>query len=295
MTVGPQYSGAIMISETPLGHGPPQGVPAEEIARRAAHDERGSGQALVGALLKGCLDRGIEPETSRRATDLVMDGRRVVGVRLDTPDGPVEVGARQGVVLATGGFEWDPDLVRSFIRGPLDRSVSVPTNTGDGLRMAMRIGASLGNMREAWWVPTIDVPSETGVQSWMVNGERSRPHTIMINRAGKRFTNEATNYNAFGAAFHNMDVTTSTYANLPCWFIFDRFFLERYGLASYRVADGAVPEWIIEAPTLPALADRLGVPGGRARRDRRAVEQERGRRRGSRLRAGPQRARQLVG
>ena len=86
----------------------------------------------------------------------------VVGVVVETPAGRTTVRARQGVVLATGGFEWDPELVRSFIRGPLERSVSVPTNTGDGLKMAMRIGAALGNIREAWWAPTIDVPDDDG-------------------------------------------------------------------------------------------------------------------------------------
>ena len=70
----------------------------------------------------------------------------------------------------------------------------------------------------------------------------------------------ATNYNAFGAAFHNIDVATAEYTNLPCWVVFDRFFLERYGLASYRVDQGEVPAWMIEAPTLSALAERLGIP-----------------------------------
>ena len=51
-------------------------------------------------------------------------------------------------MLATGGFEWNEDLKRSFIRGPLTRTAAVPTNTGDGLVMAMREGAALGNMRE---------------------------------------------------------------------------------------------------------------------------------------------------
>ena len=60
---------------------------------------------------------------------------------------------RTQVVLATGGFEWNRDLVRTFLRGPMTSPVSVPTNEGDGLTMCMRIGAALGNMREAWWMP----------------------------------------------------------------------------------------------------------------------------------------------
>ena len=66
VTVGPQMGRNITMSETSLGRGAPQGVPAEEMERRRMHDERGAGQGLVGRLLKGCLDRGIEPRGGGR-------------------------------------------------------------------------------------------------------------------------------------------------------------------------------------------------------------------------------------
>lgn len=260
VAVGPQMSGAIALSETALGRGAPQGVPAEERQRRKVRDERGTGQALVGPLLKACLDRGIVPQTGMRAISLVTDAGRVVGVRFETAEGPAQVGAG-AVVMATGGFEWDAELVRSFIRGPLVRSASVPTNTGDGLRMAMRLGASLGNMREAWWVPIIDVPVEgKGTVAWQVNGERTRPHCIMVNGRGDRFTNEAANYNALGAAFHVIDVTSFEYINHPAWMVFDDFYLSRYGLARFKTGRGPTPDWIIEAPTIAELALKIDAP-----------------------------------
>ena len=86
---------------------------------RVAHDVRGRGQALVGALLQACLDRGIEPLTGARAEDLVVDDGRVSGVRFESGD---EVAADRGVVVATGGFEWDRDLVQAFLRGPMTSS-----------------------------------------------------------------------------------------------------------------------------------------------------------------------------
>lgn len=262
VTVGPQLSGNILMSETSLGRGAPGGVPAQEMERRKLRDERGAGQGLMGALLKGCLDRGIEPVTGARALELLTEDRTVVGVVLETPEGRREVRATGGVVLATGGFEWDRDMVSTFIRGPLERTAAVPTNTGDGLRMAMRIGAGLGNMREAWWVPIIDVPMPDGtVAGWQVNGERSRPHSIMVNKKGKRFADEAANYNALGAAFHVLDVTDFDYVNHPAWLVVDDFYLRRYGLAGFKSGAGApTPDWIVEAPTLAELAGRLDVP-----------------------------------
>ena len=259
VTVGPQLSGNIKMSETSLGRGAPQGVDPAELARRQIRDERGAGQGLVGPLLKACLDRGIEPRTGMRAVELLRDGRRITGVRFETSGGSVEVGATGGVVIATGGFEWDPELVRAFTRGPLERSASVPTNTGDGLKMAMRVGAMLGNMREAWWVATIDVPVDGRMAAWQVNGERTRPHCIMVNRRGRRFTNEAANYNALGAAFHVIDVGSFEYVNHPAWMVFDRHYLTRYGLAGFK-GESAAPDWMTEAPDLVALAKAIDVP-----------------------------------
>jgi 3-oxosteroid 1-dehydrogenase len=262
VTVGPQLSGNIMMSETSLGRGAPQGVEESELERRKIRDERGAGQGLIGPLLLGCLNRGIEPRTGMRAVELLRDGRRITGVRFETAGGSgpsVEVGATRGVIIATGGFEWDPELVRAFVRGPLARSASVPTNTGDGLKMAMRVGAALGTMREAWWVPTIDVPVGGRMVAWQVNGERTRPHCIMVNRRGRRFTNEAANYNALGAAFHVIDVSSFEYVNHPAWMIFDRHYLNRYGLAGFK-GESAAPDWMVEAPDMAALAAAIGVP-----------------------------------
>lgn len=259
VTVGPQLSGNITMSETSLGRGAPGGVPPAELERRKIRDERGAGQGLVAPLLRGCLDRGIEPRTGMRAVELLRSAGRVTGVRFETADGPVEVGAERGVIMATGGFEWDAELVRAFARGPLARSASVPTNTGDGLRMAMKAGAALGNMREAWWVPIIDVPVGGRTAGWQVNGERSRPHSMMVNKRGVRFANEAANYNALGAAFHVIDIATYDYVNHPAWLVFDQHYAGRYGLAGFR-GDGPAPDWLVSAQTLGNLAAQMDVP-----------------------------------
>jgi succinate dehydrogenase/fumarate reductase flavoprotein subunit len=125
--------------------------------------------------------------------------------------------------------------------------------------MAMRVGASLGNMQEAWWVPVIDVGNDAGEAiPWMVNRERVQPRSIMVNKAGRRFANEAANYNAFGAAFHRMDAGSFEYENMPAWLLFDHPYLVRSGLARYR-GEGAVPDWLDSAETLAELAEQVGI------------------------------------
>ncbi|MGE0668807.1 MAG: FAD-dependent oxidoreductase [Sphingomonadales bacterium] len=263
VTPSPYYPNPhITMSETPLGKSVPQPASAEEIARRKIRNERGCGQALIGRLLRGCLDRGIEPQTEYAAKELIMEGGAVAGVIFDTPDGEVRVRARKGVILATGGFEWNEDLKRAFLRGPLTHQVSIKTNTGDGLKMAMKAGAMLGNMREAWWTPVASVPvEENSMERMMIMGQRTMPGGIMVNRKGRRFTNEAANYNAFGNAFHVEDVAKFEYENIPSWLVFDQHYLETYGFGMLQAGPGQAPDWVMRAPTLKDLAAKLGIDG----------------------------------
>ncbi len=251
----------MLVGETPIGGG--SGFLAPEVAReREDRQVEGLGRAMVAALLQGCLDKGVDVYLGERAVELLIEDGAVRGVGLVGTQGRHQVEASRGVVLATGGFEWDKDLARDFLRGPLSHPASVPTNTGDGLRMAMRIGASLGNMREAWWVPVCTLPGENayGTQPvYLVQRERTVPHSIMVNREGKRFANEAANYNAMGGAFHELDPTSFDYRNLPCWVVFDARMMERFG--GFGVAPGApVPAWITRSESLGGLAQLIGVP-----------------------------------
>lgn len=252
----------ITMSETPLGKAVPQPPSAEEHARRVAHNERGCGQALAGRLLRACLDRGIEPRTEHAGTRLLVEDGAVVGVEVSSPEGETTIRARKGVILASGGFDHDLELVRAFLRGPMTHPVSMETTTGDALRMSMRVGAALSTMREAWWIPVGLVPDGSVANGRvLVNGQRTLPHSIMVNKHGRRFTNEAANYNAFGAAFHVEDVARFEYQNLPCWLVFDQQYVDTYGFRVSAGGDGSkVPEWVPRGDTLADLADALGMP-----------------------------------
>ena len=255
-----QMSPFLLMNETTLGRGPLDTAPKEVLKLRSEKNLRGCGQALIGRLVKSCLDRQIVIETEHQADELIIEQNNLRGVRFNTPSGIRDV-KTQSVIIATGGFEWNKNLVNNFVRGPLQRPVSIETNTGDGLKMAMRAGAALGNMQEAWWVPVIDITNDEGATiPWMVNRERVNPRCIMVNKSGKRFANEAANYNAFGAAFHQLDPGTFEYQNIPAWMIFDQEYLVRFGLCRFR-GEGQIPDWLTSASTLAELADLIGCDG----------------------------------
>jgi succinate dehydrogenase/fumarate reductase flavoprotein subunit len=71
-------------------------------AERQASDTRVLGAALVASLFKGLLDRGVEVLTGTRADELVADGDDVIGLVADAGDARLRIGARRGVVLASG-------------------------------------------------------------------------------------------------------------------------------------------------------------------------------------------------
>lgn len=248
------------VVETPVGGGTGFIDPEVEDRRRSDRIE-GLGRAMVGSLLKGCLDHGVVPRLEHRAVELLLENGRVSGVRVETPDGTVEIAARS-VVIATGGFESDAALVRDFLRGPITHLAGVPTNTGDGLRMAMRVGAQLGNMREAWWVPVAALPKERPDDRQpvlLILRERTLPRSLIVNRFGKRFTNEAANYNALGGAFHQFDPSSFTYLNQPCYLVFDEEFVELYG-GFGAPPGGPMPDWVVRGDNLDDLAQQIDVP-----------------------------------
>jgi hypothetical protein len=249
----------MLIAETPLGGGTGVLEPGL-LAERTEAKLEGLGRALIGGLLRACLQHGVEVVTRWRGVRLLTEDGAVAGVEFETPDAVQSVRAG-AVVLATGGFEYDPELVRDFLRGPLTQPVGAPSDSGDGLRMAMRLGAQLGNMREAWWSPIVSYPGlrrDGGRNALLSARERALPGCIMVNRYGHRFANEAANYNALGGAFHRLDESRLDYPNVPAYMIFDQSTVDRFG-AFGVVPGGAMPDWVTRADTLDELAGAFDI------------------------------------
>ena len=251
----------LTLAETPLGGGTGI-IPDDIMSERLAKDSRGFGQALVGALLKGCLDRGIEPYLDTKAKKLIKNDERITGIEIEKNGQTQTIIARRGVIIATGGFEWNKDFVTTFLRGPLRAPASPPGNDGDGLMMAQEAGASLGNMTSAWWSPVLSIPGdnwpEGGQKSSPILIERTLPHSLMVNKSGKRFCNEATNYSALAGAFHFFDPNKYGYPNLPAWIVFDSTYRDKYPFANI-MPGSENPSWMKTSPTLDGLANELDI------------------------------------
>jgi hypothetical protein len=231
------------------------------IAERIVADVRAQGAAIVAPLVAECLRRGVELRVDAAVSGLISSDGRVSGVEIATGDTVERIEARRGVILGTGGFEWDQAMNCQFLGIPLAGPLTVPSNEGDGHRMAMHQGAGLSMMQEAVWSPVLHVPGEDyeGRPYWRnLASEKGRPHSILVNRAGYRFANESLNYVDVGHAFRRFDAGRHEFPNLSAFLIFDAAYKSTYPVATAMPGEGA-PSWMVEASSLDGLASELGV------------------------------------
>jgi len=236
-------------------------MPVELIMERMDKGTVVHGVALIGGLLKATLDRNIPILLETRGRQLIRENGRVVGIRAEKDGEDYFIKARGGVVLACGGFEWNEELQKKFLPGVISHPNTPPFNEGDGLIMAAEMGADLANMNEAWWMPSTHVPGdqyEGRPYSNLCVAERTAPHSILVNRQGKRFVNEAATYNEVVKPFFNVNENGTGYRNLPAWAISDSQYRKKYTLMAVS-PDNPEPEYFIKADTLDELADRIGV------------------------------------
>src|SRR3954447_11708545 len=114
-----------------------------------------NGASLIGQMLAIALKRGVQVWTDSPLDGLIVEDDRVVGVRTVRDGAPVTVRARQGVLLAAGGFAHNPAMRGEYggEQQPAKWSIANPGDTGEALRTAMQLGAQTALMDEAWWLP----------------------------------------------------------------------------------------------------------------------------------------------
>lgn len=231
----------------------------DELAKREREGIRVKGAALIGSLVNALVDRGVKIYTATAASELVVVDDEVVGIGCLQGGDPFVIGARKGVILACGGFEWNREMVRGFIGYDIE-PLSPGSNTGDGHRMAMEAGASMGNMASYWGQGASFDPSITqdGVPVAQMMGA-GYPASLMVNGAGRRFMNEAATYNDFPKPFGVFDNNYPGFPNKPpAYLIFDSTTKNLAAILSVGANDPA-PDWFAQAATIGELAAEIGV------------------------------------
>jgi 3-oxosteroid 1-dehydrogenase len=235
--------------------------PEAELEARRRGGVLAAGAGLVGQFLARLLALGVPVLARFRAEQLLVEGGRVVGLAGEQDGRSATLRARAGVVLATGGYEGNPDLVSRFEGYPEWMSIFPRAVEGDGLVMGSEIAAAV------WRVPNnlamlvgyaIPAPDGAG-EVFFSAGLRglSYPHSIVVNDQGRRFCDES-QFQHVVAALTRFDLKAHRHPNLPAFMLCDAAFFRRYSFGN-RPAGAPLPESVAQAESLAALAGRIGV------------------------------------
>jgi len=222
-------------------------------------DELSSGQALIGRFLLALSNMtNADLRLGVALTDLVLMGGRVEGAVVRTAGGTQRIRARQGVLIAAGGFEHDADMRARFgVPGSIEGAMSPPGNDGSGIRAGMVAGGDVDLMDQAWWSPGLMRPNGRATFTLGFDGG------LFVDQQGQRFMNESVSYDRGGRAIiARMDEGRLT---LPFWLVYDnrddgappiQYPNQPFGdLELYRRAG-----LLRTAPTLAELATAIEVP-----------------------------------
>jgi len=155
--------------------------------------------------------RKIEILYETPAVRLVRRGGDIIGVAAQQDGKQVHIKANRAVILSTGGFEHNPKMIRSFLIDlPYAAPLGTPYNTGDGIRMAMDIGADLWHMANVagpmWAFAVPDYPVASFIRM-------PKPSYVWVAKDGKRFVAEG---NPMAMTSHGKLSLNGRWVQMPC-------------------------------------------------------------------------------
>lgn len=201
--------------------------------------------------------RGIEVRLSTAAERLITESGEVTGAIVRQGDTVSRIAARRGVILATGGFEADPEFQRKYWQIRPVLPVATRGNTGDGIRMAQAVGADLWHMWNfhgsyGFRHPDPDYPYALRVKrlpDWtpQVREPDVRMSWIILDSTGRRFMNEYHPYvqDTGHRPLDEFDPVTQKFPKIPAYLILDEEGRKLYPLGQAVVNDSSVEpyEW----------------------------------------------------
>jgi succinate dehydrogenase/fumarate reductase flavoprotein subunit len=224
--------------------------------------------------------RGIEILYETPAKDLVQSPttREIVGVIATSKGKPISVKARKGVILACGGFEFDFEMQKQFLPGWPTYGLGTPGNTGDGIRMAQKVGAALWHMNNSLaGIGCLMVPEYAPL---LISAALPTRAYLYVDKTGKRFMNELrASRHGFGHKENLLyfDGIIGDFTRIPTYAIFDETTRTKgpiistskwqFGWAGWHIRYQSSSDntkeiekgWIVKGDTLADLAGKLGI------------------------------------
>ena len=158
--------------------------------------ETSGGEALYACLNEGIRSAsGISIRYAFQATELIVDGDAVIGVRAVSENSEHQFLARQAVILTCGGFAFNRTMRASLLPASGNQfwaASSAPENTGDGINMALRAGAALIASCSYFDRFCALLPQKyNGIRLGVPLSCIGSPHSILVDNFGRRFTSES--------------------------------------------------------------------------------------------------------
>ncbi len=204
---------------------------------------------IIATMQQRIADAGVEVLFNTPVVQLVREGGKVTGAVVKTEQGYVKYQTAKGVVLATGGYEFNPVKLNACCR-PRDLALSgwmngTKTNTGDGHEMAKAVGA----MEDEYPHPL------------MLDPQQLMPF-LRVNKSGKRFTAEYEAYNHLSNAIQSQPGAYDYYiVDANCSAIVDKIWTPSSGCYAPKEVwiAAATSDKALVANTLEELAGKMGV------------------------------------
>jgi len=234
--------------------------------RRRRDNRLTLGPALVARLRLSLKDRDIPLWLDSPLVELWQEQGRVGGALVARGGKTLRVAARRGVLLATGGFAHNAAMRRQYQQAPIgsDWTAAAPGATGDAVTVGVKTGAALGFMECAWWSPSYRIPD--GRVLALISG-KSNPGSIIVNRQGRRFANEAQPYEDFVKAQYASEARGE--GAIPCYLIFDAVYRSKYAVGHIKpgkieqdaklAPDNFSSGLLTRADSIEALAEKLQI------------------------------------
>jgi 3-oxosteroid 1-dehydrogenase len=220
-----------------------------------------AGHALQGQLLHAALKAGVEVRVNSGVKKFVTDNDKVVGVVVSQNGQDTEIAATLGVLINAGGFARNQTMLDKYIPGANSEWTNAnPGDTGEVLEEAMRIGAAVAQMDERVGSPCTLPPGEVALKPAM-QGDLSKPHSMLVDQSGKRFMRETVSYMAQSKAI--LEHSRNNPA-IPSYLILDSQYLEKFMLAGSIPGKKKPKEWIeknflLTGDSLSELAAACGI------------------------------------